>query len=156
MIKIEAAAGPEHIDQARVLFREYQAAIGLDLCFQNFDVEVASLPGVYAPPEGRLLFAYDDGILCGCVGLRQLDLETCEMKRLFVRVQFRGSGAGRMLTDRIIAEARAAGYKRMRLDTLPGIMDRAIALYRELGFTDIAPYYYNPVEGAKFMELELS
>ena len=155
MIKLEAATGEEHVDQARVLFREYQAAIGLDLCFQNFDTEVANLPGVYAPPEGRLLFAYDDGVLCGCVGLRQLDPEACEMKRLFVRPQFRGTGAGRLLADRIIAEARAAGYKRMRLDTLPGIMDRAIALYRELGFTDIAPYYYNPVEGAKFMELDL-
>jgi GNAT superfamily N-acetyltransferase len=155
MIKLEAVSGPEHIDQARVLFREYQAAIGLDLCFQNFDTEVANLPGVYAPPEGRLLFAYDDGVLCGCIGLRQLDVETCEMKRLFVRPQFRGTGAGRLLTDRIIAEARAAGYKRMRLDTLPGIMDRAIALYRELGFTDIPAYYYNPVEGALFMELDL-
>jgi GNAT superfamily N-acetyltransferase len=156
MIKLEAAHGEDYIDQARVLFREYQAAIGLDLCFQNFDVEVANLPGVYAPPEGRLIFAYADGVLCGCIGLRQLDLETCEMKRLFVRPQFRGTGAGRLLTDRIIAEARAAGYKRMRLDTLPGIMDRAIALYRELGFTDIPAYYYNPVEGALFMELDLA
>lgn len=156
MIKIEAAHGEEYVDQARVLFREYQAAIGLDLCFQSFDAEVAGLPGVYAPPEGRLLFAYNDGVLSGCIALRQLDLETCEMKRLFVRPQSRGNGTGRLLAERIIGEAREAGYKRMRLDTLPGIMDRAIALYRELGFTDIAPYYYNPVEGAKFMELNLA
>jgi putative acetyltransferase len=155
MITVRQALGAEEMEQARTLFREYQTALGIDLCFQNFDAEVDGLPGAYAPPEGRLLFAYDDGKLCGCIALRRMDDETCEMKRLFVRPEFRGNRAGRILAERLIAEARALGYRRMRLDTMAGLMDRAIGLYRELGFVEIRPYYHNPFSGTLFMEMAL-
>jgi GNAT superfamily N-acetyltransferase len=155
MISITQAETADEIELARILFREYEAAIGIDLCFQNFDDEVAGLPGAYAPPDGRLLFARRDHDVVGCIALRRLDDETCEMKRLFVRPSGRGLGLGRQLAERLIAEARTPGYKRMRLDTLTGVMDHAIALYRELGFTEIEPYYHNPYSGTLFMEVSL-
>lgn len=155
MITFAQAESPEDIEHARALFVEYQTAMGIDLCFQSFDAELAGLPGAYALPTGRLLLARSDGEIAGCIALRRLDDETCEMKRLFVRPQFRGSGAGRLLAQQLIAEARAIGYQRMRLDTLTGVMDRAITLYRELGFTEIEPYYHNPYSGTLFMELTL-
>ena len=145
----------EDAKQARGLFREYEAWLGLDLCFQNFERELAELPGAYASPTGRLLLAYEDDQLAGCVALRKLGDGVCEMKRLFLRPQFHGQGRGRELAERIIDEARDAGYKRMRLDTLPQQMGKAIALYRALGFKEIEPYYENPVTGAMFMELKL-
>jgi ribosomal protein S18 acetylase RimI-like enzyme len=143
------------INQARELFREYEAWLNLDLCFQGFEKELAELPGAYAPPTGRLLLAFDHGELVGCVALRRLSDEVCEMKRLFLRPQFHGRGLGRQLAERIIAEGRAIGYQRMRLDTLSEHMGNAIALYRALGFTEIGPYYNNPVRGAMFLELRL-
>ena len=149
------AEEPEHINQARQLFREYEAWLNLDLCFQNFEKELAELPGEYTPPHGRLLLAFQDNKLAGCVALRKLSDEVCEMKRLFLRPQFHGRGLGRKLAERIIEEARAIGYQRMRLDTLSEQMGNAIALYRALGFREIAPYYKNPVPGALFMELTL-
>jgi len=149
------AAEPEHINQARTLFREYEAWLNLDLCFQNFEKELAELPGAYTPPNGRLLLAFDDNELAGCVALRRLSDEVCEMKRLFLRPQCHGRGLGRELAERIIEEARAIGYQRMQLDTLSEQMGNAIALYRALGFREIAPYYKNPVPGALFMELTL-
>jgi putative acetyltransferase len=155
MITITPARGAQDIEEARELFGEYQAGLGIDLCFQGFTEELAGLPGAYVPPDGRLLLAREDGELCGCIALRRLDADTCEMKRLFVRPQFRGNGAGRILAERIIAEARAAGYLRMRLDTLASRMDRAIALYRELGFVEIPPYYANPYADVLFLELSL-
>ena len=145
----------DQINTARQLFEEYAAGIGISLCFQNFDQELANLPGKYSPPSGRLLLAYLDDVLAGCIALRAVDKSRCEMKRLFVRPGFRGTGLGRVLVDAIINEARSIGYQSMCLDTLPGRMDSAIALYKKIGFQEIAPYYENPVENAKFMELKL-
>ena|SRR2546428_7801631 len=150
------ASSPEEIESARKLFEEYAAWLQIDLCFQSFDKELAGLPGQYAPPDGRLLLAIEDEQIAGCVALRKIDESTCEMKRLFLRSQFRGKGLGRKLAETIIAEARQIGYERMRLDTLPGSMDQAIKLYRALGFKEIPAYYHNPVPDATFMELLLA
>lgn len=156
-MRIFEAQTQEDIRQARVLFEEYASGIGISLCFQNFEQELNSLPGDYAPPNGRLLLLTDDNQqLAGCIALRQLEPGVCEMKRLFVRPAHRGSGQGKILVDAIIDEARKLGYTKMRLDTLPGRMDKAISLYRSIGFVDIAPYYQNPVEGALFLELQLT
>jgi ribosomal protein S18 acetylase RimI-like enzyme len=152
IIRAKTAA---HINQARELFREYEAWLNLDLCFQNFENELAELPGAYAPPTGRLLLAFEDNELAGCVALRRLSDDVCEMKRLFLRPQFHGRGLGRELAERIIEEGRAIGYQKMRLDTLSEQMGSAIRLYSALGFQQIAPYYKNPVAGALFMELLL-
>ena len=149
------AQTPEEIEAARRLFREYQSWLQIDLCFQNFETELANLPGEYVPPQGRLLLVRDGEDVAGCVALRKLDKHVCEMKRLFLREQFRGRGLGRELIDAIIRAAKQTGYQRMRLDTLPPKMNDAIALYRSLGFKEIAPYYDNPVSGAIFMELDL-
>lgn len=149
------ANSDDDIQKARGLFEEYAAGLGISLCFQNFDQELKNLPGDYAPPDGRLLLATEDDQLAGCIALRKLDARVCEMKRLFLRPTFRGKGLGKLLVESIIGEARKLGYTHMRLDTLPGRMDTAIALYRSFGFVDIEPYRQNPVEGAKFMELNL-
>jgi GNAT superfamily N-acetyltransferase len=154
-VQIIQASSSEHIDQVRQLFREYEAWLDLDLCFQGFEKELAELPGAYALPAGRLLLAFENNELAGCVALRKLSDGVCEMKRLFLRPRFHGKGLGRKLAERIIEEARSAGYGRMRLDTLSEQMGTAIELYRLLGFTEIAPYYSNPVPGALFMELGL-
>jgi GNAT superfamily N-acetyltransferase len=146
---------PDQIQVARALFQEYAAWLELNLCFQNFDSELAGLPGDYQPPGGRLLLAFSDLQLAGCVALRDLRNEACEMKRLYLKPEFRGKGLGRVLAEKIIAEARIIGYKRMRLDTLPPKMNKAITLYRSLGFEEIPAYYSNPVPGATFMELKL-
>ena len=154
MLKFVQAEFVEEINQARELFVEYSAALGVDLCFQNFDEELAKLPGDYAPPDGRLLLALDGAQVAGCVALRKIDTETCEMKRLYVRPTFRGTGSGKSLALAIIDEAWRIGYARMRLDTLPS-MRQAITLYRSLGFKPTEAYRHNPVEGAMFMELDL-
>ena len=143
------------IAQARELFLEYAQSLGFSLCFQNFDQELAGLPGDYAPPTGRLLLAEYDGQLSGCVALHKFDTAVCEMKRLYLRPQFRGMGLGRVLADRIIAEARQIGYQRMRLDTVEPVMKGAVAMYRRIGFQEIAAYCSNPIEGALYMELKL-
>lgn len=140
--------------QTRELFQEYAASLGVDLCFQSFDEELAALPGNYAPPYGRLILASHGGAPAGCVGLRRLATGICEMKRLYVRPAFRGLGIGHLLVDRIVDEAVAAGYQRMRLDTLPS-MGAARGLYCARGFREIPPYTRNPVPGALFLELEL-
>jgi ribosomal protein S18 acetylase RimI-like enzyme len=149
------AESPPQIAQARELFLEYAKSLGFSLCFQNFDKELADLPGDYAPPDGRLLLAACEGQLAGCVALHKLKDGNCEMKRLYLRPQFRGKGLGRALADRIIHEARQIGYNRMRLDTVEPIMKDAVAIYRRLGFREIAPYRENPIAGALYMELVL-
>jgi GNAT superfamily N-acetyltransferase len=149
------ATTDEHINAARTLFQEYEAGLGISLCFQNFDQELKGLPGKYAPPDGRLLLATEDDELAGCIAMRKLDPGVCEMKRLFVRPAYRSHGLGRVLVETVIDEARKLGYTHIRLDTLPGLMDKAIALYRSFGFVEIGPYCENPVDGAKFMELDL-
>ena len=149
------AATPAQIAQARELFLEYAQSLGFSLCFQNFDKELAGLPGGYAPPDGRLLLAEQEGQLAGCVALHQLEPGICEMKRLYLRSQFRGQGLGRALADRIIGEARQIGYRRMRLDTVEPVMKDAVAMYRKIGFREIAPYCANPIAGALYMELQL-
>jgi putative acetyltransferase len=155
MLTIMPAETPEQIATARELMVEYAQTLGFELCFQNFDEEMRGLPDKYAPPGGRLLLAYCDGKAAGVVALRPLDTPgVCEMKRLYVRPAFRGKSLGRALAERLIAEAAAAGYTHMRLDTVPGKMDRAIALYRELGFREVAAYYPTPVRETVFMELE--
>jgi len=157
MLRIILAEINEHIGQISVLFREYAAALAVDLSFQNFAKEVASLPGDYAAPHGRLLLAIADrdvALCAGCVALRKIDSEVCEMKRLYVRPGFRGKGAGRALAEAAIREAREIGYRLMRLDTLPQMAD-AQALYRAFGFYEIPAYRYNPVAGTRYMELHL-
>ncbi|MBZ5678575.1 MAG: GNAT family N-acetyltransferase [Acidobacteriia bacterium] len=149
------AESPVQIAQARELFLEYAQSLGFSLCFQNFDKELAGLPGDYAPPDGRLLLAEFEGQLAGCVALHKLEADICEMKRLYLRPEFRGKGLGRILADRIMTEARQIGYRRMRLDTVEPVMKDAVAMYRKLGFKEIAPYCANPIAGAMYMELEL-
>jgi ribosomal protein S18 acetylase RimI-like enzyme len=153
-VDLRQAASPGDIETARALFVEYQKALGISLCFQNFDAEVAGLPGAYAAPEGRLLLAFAGAEPAGCVALRKLEDGICEMKRLWLRPAFRGSRLGRRLAEAILAEARTAGYRKIRLDTLPS-MREAQALYVSLGFVDIPPYNDHPIEGTRFMELAL-
>jgi putative acetyltransferase len=149
------ALSPADITKVRELFVEYQRALGVDLCFQAFDQELASLPGRYARPAGRLLLANEGESVLGVVGLRALNGVDCEMKRLYVRPAGRGLGVGRLLTTTLIGEARLAGYRRMLLDTLPG-MTQAQGMYRSIGFREIAPYCENPIAGTLYMALDLT
>ena len=152
---VTQAESPEQIAAIRELFLEYSHSLSFSLCFQSFDEEIAGLPGDYAPPEGRLILVTFESQAAGCVALHKLDDEVCEMKRLYVRPQFRGKGLGKALAERVINEARAIGYKKLRLDTVEPVMRTAVAMYRQLGFREIAPYRSNPIEGALYMELEL-
>lgn len=149
------AESEQQIAFIRELFLEYAQSLSFSLCFQSFDTELAGLPGDYAPPDGRLLLAICDGQAAGCVALHKIDADVCEMKRLYVRPQFRGKGLGKVLGERVINEAREIGYKKLRLDTVKPMMRAAVAMYRQLGFQEIAPYRPNPIEGALYMELEL-
>jgi putative acetyltransferase len=154
MCTVRPAEGPEQVQAARALFREYAAGIGVDLGYQGFEDEVERLPGAYAAPAGRLLLAWCDGAMAGCVALRPLADVGCELKRLYVRPEFRGRGVGARLAERAIEEARLAGYRLLRLDTLPS-MHAARTLYRQLGFREIPAYYDSAVAGTVFYERAL-
>lgn len=154
-VLVTPAFEPEHIQQARQLFLEYARSLDFSLCFQNFEEELKSLPGAYTPPSGRLLLAYTSDVAAGCVALRKLEEGGCEMKRLYVRPAHRGKGIGALLVDRAITEARAIGYRQMRLDTIASSMQSAIALYRRVGFREIPAYCANPMPEALYMELAL-
>ena len=153
-MEIREAARAEDIAIARELLREYERALGVDLCFQGFAQELANLPGEYAPPRGTLLLARDGDAVAGCIALRPVDHRDCEMKRLYVRDQFRAAGLGRRLVERVIATAQAIGYRRMVLDTLPSMVS-AQRLYESFGFTDITAYRHNPIQGTRYLGLVL-
>jgi ribosomal protein S18 acetylase RimI-like enzyme len=154
MLEIIEAYNGKPLKAVRGLFQEYASSLGIRLDFQNFDEELADLPGDYRPPGGRLLLAQWAGEPAGCVALRRIEGPICEMKRLYTSPRFRGLGIGKALCEAVIEEARRGGYERMRLDTLPS-MEAAKAMYLSFGFREIAPYRYNPIEGAMFLELEL-
>jgi putative acetyltransferase len=157
-IELVTADTPELIADTRAIFRDYAASLDVDLCFQGFEAELASLPGDYAPPSGQLLLALVDGDVAGCGALRPLhDADypnACEMKRLFVRPAFRRFGLGRLLAQRLLDDARRAGYSNMLLDTLDD-MESARELYATLGFEEVPPYYYNPIPGAHYLRARL-
>jgi GNAT superfamily N-acetyltransferase len=156
MLNILQATSAAHISMARDLITEYATGLEFNLCFQGFDEEMRGLPGKYSPPSGRLLLAFWGDHPAGVIALRPLNEPgLCEMKRLFVRPEYRGHGIGRVLVERIICDAVAIGYLRMRLDTVPGEMDSAIAMYRRFGFAETAPYYNSPVGKTLFFELAL-
>lgn len=151
---IRRAVSAEEVETARTLFREYEKNIGISLCFQNFTEEIATLPGAYAPPDGRLLLAFVGTDVAGCVALRKIGEGVAEMKRLYVRPAYRGTGLGRKLAEAVLDEAMAIGYRALRLDTL-ATMKEAQALYLSMGFTDIPAYNDHPVAGTRFMEKRL-
>jgi putative acetyltransferase len=153
-VSLIEARSAEQVAEVRKLFEEYQKSLSFELDFQCFGNELDQLPGKYAPPGGALFLALVDGRVAGCVGLRKMDAEICEMKRLFVRPQFQGLGLGKALVAAIIRAARDRGYRRMRLDSVAS-MASAIALYRKVGFVEIEQYCENPLADAIFMELEI-
>jgi putative acetyltransferase len=157
-VSLRPAQFPDDLQTVRDLFLDYQAGLGIDLCFQGFEAELAELPGAYAPPAGALLLACVDGEPAGCCALRPLyntdHLNACEMKRLFVRPAFRGFGLGRLLVERVLSDGQLAGYTTMLLDTLSD-METARALYQEMGFVEVAPYYHNPIPGAHYLKVDL-
>jgi ribosomal protein S18 acetylase RimI-like enzyme len=154
MFRVVPADTPELIAQVHDLIKEYSGSLGIDLCFEGIEKELTELPGEYAPPTGRLLAAVTGGRADGCVALRKVTDQICELRRLYVRPNLRGHGAGRALVQELIDEAKKIGYRKMRLDTLAS-MSEAILLYRSLGFYDIHPYRHIPVADAKYMEKEL-
>ena len=154
MISVVPARTEKDLRQAKILFKEYAAALDFGLDFQNFEEELADLPGGYAQPEGCLLLALHREQVAGCVALRKIGEDICEMKRLFVRPSFRDLGIGKALAQTVIQEAIKKGYSRMRLDTVPS-MKEARGLYKKLGFEPIPPYCRNPIPGAVFLELKL-
>lgn len=157
-VELRPVCTPEEIEAARVAMREYAAQLGVDLCFQGFEAELASLPGQYAAPAGALLLARVDGQVAGCGGMRPLPEvdypDACEMKRLYVRPAFRGHGLGRLIAQALMDHALQAGYSTMLLDTLDE-MEAARGLYQTLGFIEVPPYYFNPIAGAHYLKADL-
>jgi ribosomal protein S18 acetylase RimI-like enzyme len=153
--RIVPAEERAQIDHVRTLLREYAASLGFSLCFQSFDAELAGLPGEYSPPEGQLLLGLCNSTPAGCVALRKLEDGICEMKRLYIRPEFRGRGLGRDLVLALIEQARQSMHGKMRLDTVAASMAEAVGLYRSMGFRDIPPYCHNPIPGAIYLELDL-
>ena len=153
--RIVPAEERSQIDLVRTLFREYASSLGFSLCFQSFDAELAGLPGEYSPPAGQLILVFCDASPAGCVALRKLEDGICEMKRLYVRPEFRGHGLGKDLVLALIAQARLSQYSKMRLDTVAASMAEAVGLYRSMGFREIPPYRHNPIPGAIYLELDL-
>ena len=151
---IRTADLPADLPVVRLLFRQYAESLGIDLGFQDFEAELISLPGKYSPPRGCLLLAWNGDRAVGCAALRPIDDNVCEMKRLYIHPDVRAQHLGRRLSERILQEARAIGYRSMYLDTLPS-MTSALHLYSDLGFTPIEPYVFNPIEGAIFLGLDL-
>lgn len=156
MADIVQASDSAEIDAVRSLFLEYAEWLGFDLCFQGFNDELANLPGKYAPPKGRLYLLKEGAEYIGCIALREIENGICEMKRLFVRPCYRSKGYGKLLAEKIIKEAKELGYVKMRLDTIGEKMKSAMAIYKALGFKEIASYYHNPQDGAVYMELYLA
>ena len=154
MIEIVEANTKILITKVKELFLEYSESLGFDLSFQNFDAELDNFPVQYSPPTGSLFLALSQNLPIGCVGVRYFEDGICEMKRLFVKPNFRGKRVGRLLAEAAVKAGKFLGYERMRLDTLP-TMEKANHLYRSLGFIEIEPYRYNPIEGAKYLELNL-
>ena len=158
MLEVATPRAPGELDAVRGILREYAAGLGVDLCFQGFEAELAELPGPYAEPRGVLLTALSNKALAGCCAVRPLDTvdypNACEMKRLYVRPQFRGLGIGRLLAEAVLDSARQAGYACVLLDTLSD-METARALYQDLGFEEIPPYYHNPIPGSHYLRARL-
>ncbi|MCB2103028.1 MAG: GNAT family N-acetyltransferase [Rhodobacterales bacterium] len=153
-VTIHPADGPDDMAVARTLFMEYQDWLGEDLCFQDFQSELASLPGKYRPPRGVILLARDGDAVAGCVAMWPLETGVCEMKRMYLREAWRGTGLGRRLAEAVVDAGRQAGYRAMRLDTLSRLT-AAVTLYRSMGFKTISPYYANPLSGVMYMEKRL-
>jgi putative acetyltransferase len=154
-VQIRLAESAEDITRVRRLFLEYAESLGFSLCFQGFDQELAELPGKYAPPTGRLYLAECDGEIAGCIALKKLGEGECEMKRLYVRPNFRGKRVGKTLVEKLLDEARSMGYRTMYLDTIATKMAEAVAIYRSIGFVECPPYYHNPQPDALYMVLDL-
>ncbi|MFN7965004.1 MAG: GNAT family N-acetyltransferase [Acidobacteriota bacterium] len=154
-VNVVPAVSASDLALVRELFLEYARSLDFELCFQSFDDELAGLPGKYEPPSGRLYLATVNGQTAGCIALRQLDAGICEMKRLWVRPDYRRHGVGRALSEQLLSDARQIGYRAMRLDTIGATMRNAVGLYRSLGFREIPAYYDNPIPGALYLELTL-
>jgi len=148
------ARSAKHFQDTKFIFSEYQNFIGIDLSFQDFQTELAEIPGNYAAPRGAIILAYENDVCIGCVALRPISDTICEMKRLFVKPEFQGKGIGKELTGRIVKKAKEIGYLKMRLDTLD-TMESAMHLYRQIGFNEITPYYHNPIKNARYFECDL-
>lgn len=156
MYEIIAVNNKELAEETKLLFKEYEKWLNVSLCFQGFDEEVKSLPGKYSPPDGRLYIVKYDDKYSGCIALRKLEKDICEMKRLYLKEDVRGKGIGKLLVEKIIKDAKDIGYNKMRLDTIKDKMPNAVDIYKKFGFAEILPYYHNPNPHTLFMELDLT